>query len=105
MRAYILTATLVSNSAYSLIAPFLPLDYEAKHVSPSMIGWIFAIYSLAVIICSPLISTHILHRFDCQRLISCGLLSMGLCFILFGWSSKITDPTWLTLAALVLRAL
>lgn len=63
MKRNILTATLVSNSAYSLVAPFLPLEYLDKGVSGAMIGWIFAIYSFAVIVLSPLISSHIITRF------------------------------------------
>jgi MFS family permease len=105
MRRFILAATLVSNSAYSLIAPFLPLEYELKEVPPSMIGWIFATYSLSVIVLSPIISSHILHRFNRQHLINTGLLAMGVCFALFGWSSKIENPSTLTYVALAIRAM
>jgi len=50
---FIITA--LSNSAYAIIAPFLPFEFEKKGISQSYIGYIFSVYSLAVIITSPLI--------------------------------------------------
>lgn len=47
--------SLLSNSAYSLCAPFLPFEFARKNVPLTMNGYIFAMYSIAVIICSPLI--------------------------------------------------
>lgn len=48
--------TALSNSAYAIIAPFLPFEFEKKQIPQSLIGYIFSIYSLAVIISSPLIA-------------------------------------------------
>ena len=53
-------ATLISNTAYALVAPFLPLEFEHKGISSSMVGFIFAVYSLAVIFCSPMVSKLVL---------------------------------------------
>jgi len=47
--------TILSNSAYALIAPFLPIELLKLGVPVSMFGYIFSMYSLAVIICSPLV--------------------------------------------------
>eukprot|EP00351_Strombidinopsis_sp_SopsisLIS2011_P002905 CAMPEP_0116875820 /NCGR_PEP_ID=MMETSP0463-20121206/7931_1 /TAXON_ID=181622 /ORGANISM="Strombidinopsis sp, Strain SopsisLIS2011" /LENGTH=64 /DNA_ID=CAMNT_0004522145 /DNA_START=18 /DNA_END=212 /DNA_ORIENTATION=+ len=43
---------MVSNSAYGLIAPFLPQELAKKDIGQDMVGIIFAIYSIAVIIMS-----------------------------------------------------
>jgi len=51
--------TALSNSAYAIIAPFLPFEFEKKGINQSMIGYIFAIYSLAVIFSSPFIGKMI----------------------------------------------
>lgn len=64
MKQRILIATLVSNAAYSMIAPFLPVEFEKKGVSPQMVGCIIAIYSLAVIACSPLVGSSLTSRFN-----------------------------------------
>ena len=81
---WILFCTVVSNMAYALIAPFLPLEFIAKGVSHGMIGVIFAIYSLSVIVWSPIVSTSLLTVATPKNIIACGILSMGTCFILFG---------------------
>ena len=80
---WILFCTLISNSAYALIAPFLPLEFKDKGISGQMIGLMFAIYSVAVILCSPLVGKAI----ECvgnTNMISFGILVMGLAFICFG---------------------
>ena len=53
---WILICTLISNSAYALIAPFLPLEFKEKGISTHLIGLIFAVYSVAVILVSPLVA-------------------------------------------------
>lgn len=105
MKQRILIATLVSNSAYSLIAPFLPIEYEAKGVSPQMVGLVIAIYSLAVVICSPLVGSSLMSRFDKQNLISAGLFTMGVSFVLLGVISNVEDTDTLVYLTLFLRAL
>ena len=57
----ILLSTLVSNSAYALIAPFLPLEFKSKGVSSLSIGVIFSVYSLTVVIISPLVGQAIIR--------------------------------------------
>ena len=51
--ALILGASLLASSAYALIAPFFPLELEEKGISDQNIGFIFSIYSVAVILFSP----------------------------------------------------
>ena len=49
----------LSNSAYSIIAPFMPFEFQNKGVDLSLMGYIFSIYSLAVIIASPLYGKYV----------------------------------------------
>lgn len=44
--------TALSNSAYAIIAPFLPFEFERKNIDLSLIGYIFSVYSVSVIISS-----------------------------------------------------
>jgi MFS family permease len=48
-------ANILSNSCYSLVVPFLPLELQKWGIDLSLIGYIFAIYSTAVIIGSPIV--------------------------------------------------
>jgi MFS family permease len=100
----ILLGTLVSNSAYALIAPFLPIEFKSRGVSSLNIGIIFSVYSLAVIVCSPLVGIAII-KFGRPKIISCGLFSMGVCFLAFGLVEKIMKEQLIVLFAIVLRVL
>ena len=80
---WILFCTLISNSAYALIAPFLPLEFKDKGISGQLIGLMFAIYSVAVILCSPLVGKAI-QCVGNTNMISIGILVMGLAFVCFG---------------------
>ena len=80
---WILFCTLISNSAYALIAPFLPLEFKDKGISGQLIGLMFAIYSVAVILCSPFVGKAI-QCVGNTNMISIGILVMGLAFVCFG---------------------
>jgi len=76
------TITALSNSAYALVAPLLPFMISNRNIPQSLVGYIFAIYSVAVIFCSPLVGKMIL-LLGRRRLIQIGTLIMGLAFISF----------------------
>ena len=101
---WILICTLISNSAYALIAPFLPLEFKEKGISGEMIGLIFALYSIAVIICSPLVGKTILYIGN-TNMISLGILTMGLTFIMFGFIAEINEMSWILILGFSLRFL
>lgn len=46
----ILIVTVLANVVYSVIVPFLPLEFEESGIDESLYGYIFSIYALAVII-------------------------------------------------------
>jgi MFS family permease len=94
----ILGITALSNSAYAIIAPFLPFEFEKKGVDPSWLGYIFSIYSVAVVLCSPMVGKliSILGR---RNLVQFGMLLMGTSFIIFGQLDKLeSKEAFLTLA-------
>lgn len=82
------TLTALSNSAYALIAPFLPFEFERKNIGLAMVGYIFAIYSVAVISFSPIVG-KIISKFGRRNIITFGVVLMGISFISFGLSSHI----------------
>ena len=99
---WILICTLISNSAYALIAPFLPLEFADKGVSGEMIGIMFAIYSVAVIVCSPFVGRTILCVGN-TNMISLGITTMGLAFIFFGFIPRLDDMTSILTLGFILR--
>jgi len=99
---WILICTLISNSAYALIAPFLPLEFKDKGISGHMIGLMFAIYSVAVILCSPLVGKT-LHCFGNTNMIVLGIMTMGLAFVCFGFIRDLDKQSIILTAGLSLR--
>ena len=79
----ILCSSLLASSAYALIAPFFPLELEEKGVEEKYMGIIFAIYSVAVIIFSPLVGRY-LEFFGYMNMLISGLTLMGIDFVSFG---------------------
>ena len=55
----ILAITALNNSAFAIIPPFLPIEFETMHIDSSWIGYIFSAYSIATIIGSPLVEKMI----------------------------------------------
>ena len=82
------TITALSNSAYALIAPFLPFEFARKGVDLTLMGYIFSIYSVAVIFCSPIIG-KLISVLGRRNLIMFGVFLMGISFIMFGAASLI----------------
>lgn len=84
----ILTITAIANSAYAIIAPFLPFEFKRKEIDQSWIGYIFSIYSVAVIFCSPLVG-RMMPIFGRRNLVTFGMFLMGSSFLSFGLISEI----------------
>lgn len=73
----------LSNSGYGLIAPFLPQELKKLGISIDIYGYIFGVYSVAVILCSPVIG-EILMRHRKRRLIfQMGLISMAISMLAY----------------------
>lgn len=53
--------SMLSNSGYALIAPFMPVELKNKGISVRWFGYIFGIYSVAVCLISPIIG-HLLNK-------------------------------------------
>jgi DHA1 family solute carrier family 18 vesicular amine transporter 1/2 len=93
---------MLSNSAYSIVAPFLPLEFVNKGISSTLTGYIFAAYSMAFVIASPFIG-RIISKIGRRGSIMMGLILMGISFIAFGMIGRIESRTCFILAALVTR--
>ena len=100
----ILGLTAITNSAYAIIAPFLPFEFKRKGIDQAWIGYIFSIYSIAVIICSPLVGKmiSILGR---RNLVVFGMGLMGASFIMFGIMSGFDNKNVFIFLALLNRFL
>ena len=69
-----------------------------------MIGLIFAIYSIAVIICSPLVGKTV-EFVGNATMISLGISVMGLAFVLFGFIPDFDEISTILFVSFALRFL
>jgi predicted MFS family arabinose efflux permease len=100
----ILGLTALTNTAYAIIAPFLPFKFEEKHIDASWIGYVFSSYSIAVIVFSPLCGS-IIRLTGRINLIILGVNLMGLSFIAFGLISSVKEPNLFIALSLLARFL
>ena len=80
---WIFFCALIQNTSYGMIAPFLPICLNDLGVTPLSQGFIFAIYAVAVILFSPVVS-KLLLSLNGKTLIYTGMFLMGMVFALFG---------------------
>lgn len=92
----------MANSAYAIIAPFLPFEFERKGVDQDWIGYVFAIYSVAVIICSPLVG-QMMPIVGRRNLIVSGMFLMGASFVSFGLAANIENKSVFIVISLINR--
>lgn len=100
----ILSITALANSAYAIIAPFLPFEFERKGVDQNWIGYVFAIYSVAVIICSPLVG-QMMPVVGRRNLIVSGMFLMGASFVSFGLAAGVQNKSVFICISLINRFL
>jgi len=91
--------TFLSNCAYALIAPFFPLELKRAGISKEYVGPIFSVYSVAVIICSPLIGLF-MKKYSRRSFIQFGLIAMSLSMFGFSFASYFNDniPVFLAIS-------
>ena len=67
-----------------------------------MIGLMFAIYSVAMIVCSPFVGKAV-AKVGNTNMISSGILVMGLAFVLFGFIPYMEDMNYILAVGFTLR--
>ena len=92
----------IFNSSFSIIAPFLPAELEKKNVSSSLNGLIFSAYSMASLLCSPLVGM-VLERTGRRRMLTIGLVCMVLANLAFALSYFVQDTLMFTICMFGLR--
>ena len=104
LTGFVVLSTFISGATYSVIAPSLPPDYEKKGVDTTVVGFIFAAFSLAEIIVSPFIGNCIEDKGPLFFMVG-GLIIIACCFFGFGLIDRVIDPFVITYLALILRIL
>jgi MFS family permease len=93
-----------SNSAYSSIAPFFPVESQIKGVDEKYIGIIIAAYSISMLIFSPVFA-KLLIKFGRRNILILGIISEGVAMLMFSTLVLIDRPIYFGLFAFMFRFL
>ena len=81
---WIVLSSCVHNIAYSVIAPFLPLEFESKGIPPVYSGAVFAIFALAGLLVLPFFA-RVFERLGHKNLLAVGFGATGIAIVGFGF--------------------
>ena len=83
MVRWIMLCNFISNTAYSVCAPFLPLEFEKHGLAGYYVGITFCLYSVGTMFMSPIIGKYV-DKVGERNLLGLGIGLMGVTFICFG---------------------
>ena len=92
------------NSVYSLASLFLPTVFKEKDIPGFWVGLVFAMYSIAALIVSPVIG-KLIHKLGSSNVIAFGLVLMGISIIPIGFLPKIENDNWTIAIGILLRVM
>ena len=95
---------LFANICYSVIVPFLPLEFEQLGLDPSIYGYIFGVYAGAGMI-SSLAVGKLLTKLGRRIILVSGMLILGASIVAFGFIHYWPNTTVLTIVWLLLRSI
>ncbi|RDD42101.1 MFS-type transporter SLC18B1 [Trichoplax sp. H2] len=94
--------SLIAQSLYSLLVPFFATEVIKKGLSLNEIGFVYAVYPLAMFISSPIFGLMV-PSIGSRYMIWAGLTIEGGCSILFGFLNWISDKKIFLILAIILR--
>ena len=103
MFIWILFSTFISNSAYSVCAPILPVKLEEKNISGAYVGLTFAMYSMGYIFWSPFVGKYLFPNVKAHNLLGWSLVIMGFTFICLGFIEHLESVAVIMTIACLLR--
>ncbi|XP_065164358.1 MFS-type transporter SLC18B1-like isoform X2 [Atheta coriaria] len=88
----------------SIMAPFFPKEAKEKGLSESVSGFVFSFYALVMFIASPIFG-KIMPRLGAKFLFLSGMVTAGICNLMFGLLEYVEDYTLFTTFCLLIRGL
>ena len=99
---WVVFTNLVAQSAFSICAPMLPLEFERKGISGFYTGITFACYSIGYLTWPPMV-TKLSKTVDVNLLLYMGLGIMGVAFFIFGFIKDLESRANILALSFVLR--
>ncbi|CAI2368513.1 unnamed protein product [Moneuplotes crassus] len=102
--ASIMLVSILFNTCYMVVIPFLPLEFSRYGIKPSTFGYIFAIFSVAAMIGS-LVIGKLMIIFGRKIILLLGICSMGVCMSVFSSIAYLENSSLVVLMLLASRFL
>ena len=103
MFIWVLFSTFISNGAYSVCAPILPILLDEKGISGAFVGLSFAMYSVGQIFWSPVVGKYLFQIVSPHNLLGLSLCIMGLSFVCMGFIAHLWNKAAILTVACALR--
>ena len=103
MFIWVLFSTFISNGAYSVCAPILPIMLEEKGISGAFVGLSFAMYSMGQIFWSPVVGKYLFQIVSPHNLLGLSLCVMGLSFVSMGFIAHLHNKAAILTVTCALR--
>jgi len=94
----------VGQLGYAVMFPFFPGEADDKGLSSGLVGWIFGVFQLVVVICTP-ISAKMIPRYGPTWLLNSSNFLIANANILFGFVWLISSPWLFAVCCIALRAI
>ena len=101
---YCTICTIITNTAYGICAPLVPLEFKRHGIVSSWVGVTFALYALGNIVMSPFIGKQV-DRIGHKNLIGGAIALMGISFFCFGFIKDMQNNTNIIVLAMGIRLL
>ena len=103
---WIFLITTFKETAFGAVAPILSLQLTNENISEGYQSLIFSVYSLAIMIWSPLVGSVLLSRFNGKTVLMGGLFTYAAVFLGYSFIEKMSGNQTLIIAyAVILRLL
>ena len=103
-QAILYVIIICSNSVYALASLFLPSVFASKDVAGLWVGIVFAMYSIAVVLTSPIVG-KIIDKIGYANMLCFALILMGASIIPTGYLLDIESSDWTLVTGLLLRTM
>ena len=100
----LIVCNILANICYSIIVPFLPLEFKRFELDERIYGYIFGVFAAAVMIGS-LVVGKLLSTYGRKLILISGLALMGASMLWFGFIEDVENHYLLTVMWLVIRSI
>ena len=90
---WMMLCSFVNNTAYSVCAPILLIEFAKHGLDGYHVGLCFSIYAVGNIFFAPIVGKYLVNKVESRNLYGFAFCLMGTCFVLFGLIEQMENAT------------